>query len=104
MESYTFKVLIESALQFDDGQINQTQSSHPWQETITNEDSSPYTTRAAKLLQQINEIQEPTATYLLANGETLSLIREGSEVQYKLQNALSDRSRQKAHGRNGVFC
>jgi DNA repair protein RadC/HPt (histidine-containing phosphotransfer) domain-containing protein len=88
LQPYAFEALPESALQFEDHQLNQTESLRPWLETVAQEDRSPYTTRANKLLQQIDQIQEPSAIYLLENGETLTLLREDDQVHYMLTDSL----------------
>ena len=88
LQDYSFEPLPQGELSLENNELRNAEAIRPWLEGIVREDASPYTTKAAKLLQQIGEIQEPSATYVLANGETLSLLREGSEVQYQLQDAM----------------
>ena len=90
MDSYAFEPLPESALAFDDRQLEQTGTLRPWLEMLVHEDRSPYTTQASKLLQQIDLIQEASASYLLENGEILSLLREGDQVHYTLTDSLQN--------------
>lgn len=88
LRPYEGEPLPEGVLQFADRQLNQAESLRPWLEALVREDRGPYTTRASKLLQQIDQVQEPSATYLLGNGETLKLLREGSEIRYLLQDPM----------------
>ena len=88
LQSYAFEPLPKGELNLENNELTHAETIRHWLETVVREDTSPYTTRAAKLLQQIDQIQEPSATHLLENGETLSLIREGSEIQYLLQDVM----------------
>jgi hypothetical protein len=88
LQRYNGEPLPEGVLQFEDRQLNQAESLRNWLEGLVREDRSPYTTRASKLLQQIDQVQEPSAAYLLGNGETLKLLREGSEIRYLLQDPM----------------
>ena len=88
LQRYNGEPLPEGVLQFEDRQLNQTESLRTWLETVVREDRSPYTTQASKLLQQIDQVQEPSAAYLLGNGETLKLLREGSEIRYLFQDPM----------------
>lgn len=88
LQHYNGEPLPEGVLQYEDRQLNQAESLRNWLEALVREDRSPYTTRASKLLQQIDQVQEPSAAYLLGNGETLKLLREGSEIRYLLQDPM----------------
>ncbi len=88
LQPYEGEPLPEGVLQFEDGQLNQAESLRAWLEALVREDRSPYTTRADKLLQQIDQIHEPSAVYLLENGETLTLLREDDQVHYALTDSL----------------
>jgi len=88
LQDYQFEPLPKGELNLENNELTHTETIRHWLETVVREDTSPYTTRAAKLLQQIDQIQEPSATHLLENGETLSLIREGSEIQYLLEDVM----------------
>ncbi len=82
LEDYQFEALPAGEVSLENGEIR------PWLETVLREDRSPYTTQAAKLLQQIDQIQEDSASYLLENGERLALLREGEQWHYSLQDSL----------------
>ena len=75
---------------FETAPITQTgiegQGLRPWLRALVQEDASPYTSFASVLLKDLNEIDQNRATYLLENGERLSLLREGEGIQYKLQD------------------
>lgn len=88
LQPYAFEPLPQGVLQFEDRELDQIESLRPWLETVVREDRSPYTTRADKLLQQIDQIHEPSAVYLLENGETLKLLREDNQVHYTLTDSL----------------
>ena len=88
LQDYQFEPLPKGELNLENNELTHAETIPHWLEAVVREDTSPYTTRAAKLLQQIDQIQEPSATHLLENGETLSLIREGSEIQYLLQDVM----------------
>ncbi|HNS08026.1 MAG TPA: JAB domain-containing protein, partial [Anaerolineaceae bacterium] len=75
---------------FETAPITQTgiegQGLRPWLRALVQEDASPYTSFASVLLKDLNEIDQNRATYLLENGERLSLLREGEGIQYQLQD------------------
>jgi len=56
----------------------------PWLNSLIQEDTTPYTSYASSLLKDLNEIDQNQATYLLENGERLSLVRDGEGVQYQI--------------------
>jgi DNA repair protein RadC/antirestriction protein ArdC len=56
-----------------------------WLNTMVQEDASPYTSYASSLLKDLDEINQNQATYLLENGERISLLREGEGIQYQVQ-------------------
>jgi hypothetical protein len=56
----------------------------PWLNSLIQEDTTPYTSYASSLLKDLNEIEQNQATYLLENGERLSLVRDGEGVQYQI--------------------
>jgi DNA repair protein RadC/antirestriction protein ArdC len=58
----------------------------PWLNSLIQEDTTPYTSFASVLLKDLNEIDQNRATYMLENGERLSLLREGEGIQYQLQD------------------
>jgi antirestriction protein ArdC len=58
----------------------------PWLSALVQEDASPYTSVASSLLNDLEDIDQNRATYLLENGERLSLLREGEGIQYQLQD------------------
>lgn len=82
LEDYQFEALPAGELSLEGSGVR------PWLETVVREDRSPYTTQAAKLLQQIDQIEESAASYLLENGERLSLLREDDRWHYNLQDSL----------------
>ena len=88
LQRYNGEPLPEGVLQYEDRQLNQAESLRNWLEAFVREDRSPCTTRASMLLQQIDQVQEPSTAYLLGNGETLKLLREGSEIRYLLQDPM----------------
>jgi len=57
----------------------------PWLNSLVQEDTTPYTSYASALLKDLNEFEQNQATYLLENGERLSLVREGKGIQYQIQ-------------------
>ena len=75
---------------FETAPITQTgiegQGLRPWLRALVQEDASPYTSFASVLLKDLNEIDQNRATYMLENGERLSLLREGEGIQYQLQD------------------
>ncbi len=75
---------------FETATITQTgiegQGLRPWLRALVQEDASPYTSFASVLLKDLNEIDQNRATYMLENGERLSLLREGEGIQYQLQD------------------
>lgn len=82
LQDYQFEALPTGADNPENGSLR------PWLETVLREDRSPYTTQAAKLLHQIDQIEESSASYLLDNGERLNLLREGEQWHYSLQDSL----------------
>ncbi|MCK9271739.1 MAG: ArdC-like ssDNA-binding domain-containing protein, partial [Bacteroidales bacterium] len=75
---------------FETAPITQTgiegQGLRPWLRALVQEDASPYTSFASVLLKDLNEIDQNRATYMLENGERLSLLRVGEGIQYQLQD------------------
>ena len=82
LQAYDF----ETAPMAETGIEEEKEGLRAWLSALVQEDASPYTSVASSLLKDMEDIDQNRATYLLENGEHLSLLREGEGIQYQLQD------------------